>query len=799
MCVSAQEIHGPYPVADLGVTEDYPDVAVDSDNGFHVIYRVRDYDNEKGWLEYKKVSPSGDILKGPITLSDPRMVYISSYDIVVDSSDRVHITFSGLLTDEVVDLFYMQLTKDGTIEVAQSLIPNPVEHQVSPSMDVDASGNIYIAYTAWNGNFTSVRWTKLSSSGSVLIPSKRISEELEYPDATGPPTICVGSDGRSHVFYTSGTYYVNGYIVQSDVYFTALTSTGRVDLEPAQVLANEVADYWGVEAAIDSNDALHLAFIVRDPVRSDALGYARIEDNGNLIDEQRLDDPRLSGEAWWPDIDVDPSDDVFVVYQRMSNDNLADWNIFMLRSEDGGRNWDDSLQLTTDDASQSTRVAAGFGVEGVVYGTRHQDVSMVIVGDVVDNTPPVARLSASPTDPGVGEEVEFDGRESYDPDADDNIDGYFFDFGDGRNSGWVRTPRIVYTNGYGTTGTYIATLRVRDTYGRECETPASVTITVLDEPTNDPPAAILIATPAQVDIDEPISFNGSASTDSDGYVSEYNFDLGDGTTSGWVVQSTINHAYHVQGTYTVSLRVRDDDGAESGPAVVEVYVVHENVAPTATIVSISPGPVTEGEEVTFTGMGEDVDGSVVVYNWLSDLDGLFGYTATTSSSLSVGTHVITFRVKDNEDAWSEDVTQTLVVNPNRPFVLVDETRKPETIHEDTKMEFLVTYTDPENDPPTTTNLLYAKDGTWREVPLTEKDPSDKDFTDGKEYFLDMTFRAGKWKYAFEFDNAMNARQTTEERDFTVLEEGSAIPSWGLVPVITSMLIACILAWARHRR
>jgi uncharacterized Zn-binding protein involved in type VI secretion len=73
-----------------------------------------------------------------------------------------------------------------------------------------------------------------------------------------------------------------------------------------------------------------------------------------------------------------------------------------------------------------------------------------------------------------------------------------------------------------------------------------------------------------------------------------------------------------------------------------------NEPPVAYIDSISATTVTEGQTVTFTGHGTDEGGTVVAHSWRSDIDGIIGTSATFStSSLSVGTHYIYFKVQDN--------------------------------------------------------------------------------------------------------------------------------------------------------
>ncbi len=89
-----------------------------------------------------------------------------------------------------------------------------------------------------------------------------------------------------------------------------------------------------------------------------------------------------------------------------------------------------------------------------------------------------------------------------------------------------------------------------------------------------------------------------------------------------------------------------------------------NQPPTAFIDSIIPNPATEGDTVTFTGRGEDADGNIAAYSWISSIDdNLSNQASFSKADLSVGTHTITFKVQDNNDAWSDPVVQELVIKP----------------------------------------------------------------------------------------------------------------------------------------
>lgn len=93
-----------------------------------------------------------------------------------------------------------------------------------------------------------------------------------------------------------------------------------------------------------------------------------------------------------------------------------------------------------------------------------------------------------------------------------------------------------------------------------------------------------------------------------------------------------------------------------------------NIPPSAYIDSITPNPATYGETVTFSGHGEDPDGTITEYKWESSIDGWLSSEATfNTSNLQVGVHTINFLVKDDDNAWSTPATDELTItNPSGP-------------------------------------------------------------------------------------------------------------------------------------
>jgi hypothetical protein len=178
--------------------------------------------------------------------------------------------------------------------------------------------------------------------------------------------------------------------------------------------------------------------------------------------------------------------------------------------------------------------------------------------------------------------------------------------------------------------------------------------------------ASLKASKTKVVVDEQVVFDGSFSKGPG--ILEYYFNYGDGADSGWTYDSITSHSYSDAGTYTVSLTIRDEFGNEStNTAEVTISVLEHNIPPTAFIDYISPESPIEGNTVTFSGHGEDEDGTITSYLWTSDIDGDLGDSNSFSiSTLSVGTHSIFFKVKDDRDTWSDYDNETLVVEPKAP-------------------------------------------------------------------------------------------------------------------------------------
>lgn len=85
-----------------------------------------------------------------------------------------------------------------------------------------------------------------------------------------------------------------------------------------------------------------------------------------------------------------------------------------------------------------------------------------------------------------------------------------------------------------------------------------------------------------------------------------------------------------------------------------------NQHPVAYIDSITPNPATQGQTVSFNGRGVD-DGTIMSWQWKSDGVTISNSEDFQTSSLSIGTHTITFRVQDDDEIWSNYKTASLII------------------------------------------------------------------------------------------------------------------------------------------
>ena len=242
----------------------------------------------------------------------------------------------------------------------------------------------------------------------------------------------------------------------------------------------------------------------------------------------------------------------------------------------------------------------------------------------------------------VGDLVNFNGMASVS--FGSSIVRYQWDFND---DGVYDSEGLSSSYTYSKAGTYTAKFKITDSYGEVSTDTVQVTIQTI------PPIAGFVYSPSNPYTSDTVVFTDT-STDQDGTISSWSWDFGDRKTSK---EKNPSHKYQDDGTYTVKLRVTDNDGASNTKSSA-IKVI--NIVP-KTEFTYSPSKPTTDDDVKFTDISTDQDGTIS--SWLWDFGD--GYTSKnmnpTHKYQSAGTYKVKLTIKDNDGA-SDDFSKSIVVS-----------------------------------------------------------------------------------------------------------------------------------------
>jgi len=171
-------------------------------------------------------------------------------------------------------------------------------------------------------------------------------------------------------------------------------------------------------------------------------------------------------------------------------------------------------------------------------------------------------------------------------------------------------------------------------------------------------------------IRQTITLNASESTDPDGTITSYEWDLGDGNTATGM---QITHAYTQAETYTITLKVTDNKGA-SRTATTTATITQNPGDPIPPIAKTNgPYQALINQNITLNAsQSHDPDGHIVKYTWdLGDDSIAYGQTITHQYN-QTGIYIITLTVTDNNSLTANTTTYATIKQDTDQDGLTDD-------------------------------------------------------------------------------------------------------------------------------
>ncbi len=290
--------------------------------------------------------------------------------------------------------------------------------------------------------------------------------------------------------------------------------------------------------------------------------------------------------------------------------------------------------------------------------------NIVIIGGIgPTNQPPIAD-AGGPYTVDEGTTIALDASGSNDPDSD--IVSYEWDLdNDGQYDDAVgETTTLVFNDN----GSYTVGLKVTDSYGEYDTDTTTVTVNDLG------PTAVLTGD-IVLDEGQVGGYDASGSFSSPDTIVSFEWDWDyDGFTFNPYgdTGATQSHAWNDHGTYTVAVRVTDDDGSTD---IATISAAINDLGPTAVLTGDILLDERQMGNYDASGSTSSPD-AIVLYEWDWDYDGITfipsGDVGATQSHVwnDDGTYTVAVRVTD-DDGSSDITTLSVTVENPPPEIMVE--------------------------------------------------------------------------------------------------------------------------------
>ncbi len=274
-----------------------PSLGVDSSGNIHISWE----DDRDGNAEiyYTKLYSNGTTAVDDTRITSDDAIS-SNPSLGVDSSGNVHIAWHDT-RDGNYEIYYSKLYSDGTTLVDDTRLTSDSATSRLPSLGLDSSGNIHIAWEDDRDGNWEIYYTKLYSDGSDAVDDTRITS---YIRGSIVPNLGLDSSGNVHIAW------VDYRDINWEIYYTKLDNNGITTVDDTRITSDS-AGSWSPSLGVDSSGNVHIAWWERLDENNSEIYYTMLDNNGNT----EVDDSRITfdgAHSLFPSLGLDNSDDVHI-------------------------------------------------------------------------------------------------------------------------------------------------------------------------------------------------------------------------------------------------------------------------------------------------------------------------------------------------------------------------------------------------------------------------------------------------------------------------------------------------------
>ena len=301
---------------------------------------------------------------------------------------------------------------------------------------------------------------------------------------------------------------------------------------------------------------------------------------------------------------------------------------------------------------------------------------------IQENSAPIGKLKVDKDKAEVFENIKLDASDSYDPNG--MIEAYYFDFGDGNNSGWINESEIIYN--YSQAGIYKCSVEVRDNHGginneiveQEIKIEWWPLPPVINNVTIDPSNPfcnenVIILVDA-IDLNsDPLEYI---------YNPENGSIIDTGANVTW-------QAPEMPGEYKINVHVFD--GTFNSSTWTMKISVRENQPPRIQNINYTSNEILPLESINITVNASDADGHSIQYDFISNGGTIIqnGSNATWEAPDEDGIYIITINISDAYGGYDQENIYIVVGEPKSEVLIKSFKATPDKLYKNEETEILV--------------------------------------------------------------------------------------------------------------